>query len=35
VLVTMLYWLWRVRFRRSFRGIVVAAGSGSLAAEPA
>ena len=22
VLVTMLYWLWRVRFRRSFRGIV-------------
>ena len=25
VLVTMLYWLWRVRFRRSFRGIVVRA----------
>lgn len=23
VLVTMLYWLWRVRIRRSFRGIVV------------
>ena len=22
VLVTMLYWLWRVRFRRSFRGII-------------
>lgn len=35
VLVTMLYWLWRVRFRRSFRGIVVAAGSSTLAAEPA
>jgi len=35
VLVTMLYWLWRVRFRRSFRGIVVAAGSRGLAAEPA
>ena len=25
VLLTMLYWLWRVRFRRSFRGIVVVA----------
>ena len=24
VLVTMFYWLWRVRFRRSLRGIVVA-----------
>ena len=24
VLVTMLYWLWRVRFRRSLRGLVVA-----------
>ena len=23
VLVTMLYWLWRVRFKRSFRGIVL------------
>jgi hypothetical protein len=23
VLVLMLYWMWRVRFRRSFRGIVV------------
>jgi hypothetical protein len=24
VLVTMLYWLWRVRIRRSLRGMVVA-----------
>ncbi|MDQ3518536.1 MAG: hypothetical protein M3466_09030 [Gemmatimonadota bacterium] len=24
VLVTMFYWLWRVRIRRSFRGIVAA-----------
>ena len=34
VLVTMLYWLWRVRFRRSFRGIAVTARSGNLAAQP-
>ena len=27
VLVTMLYWLWRVRVRRSLRGIIVVAAS--------
>ena len=35
VLVTMFYWLWRVRSRRSSRGIVVTAQSGRLAIEAA
>ncbi len=31
VLVTMLYWLWRVRVRRTFRGIVSASAAGAVA----
>jgi hypothetical protein len=29
VLVTMLYWIWRVRIRRSVRGMVASAGAAS------
>jgi len=29
VLVAMVYWLWRVRFRRSFRGLRLATGTGT------
>ncbi|HJZ71211.1 MAG TPA: hypothetical protein VKE51_05690 [Vicinamibacterales bacterium] len=35
VFVTMLYWLWRVRFRRSVRGLVVPTRRGALATEAA
>jgi hypothetical protein len=35
VLATMLYWLWRVRFRRSLRGIALAAAATTAQAEKA